>query len=420
MSNKSGAWRRVRTVGCVAKGWRLSGIVRTNLCVGIFALCTSYTGVSAASFTGLGHLPGGFSSGATAISGDGFTVVGWATSTDARQAFRWTAATGMVGLGDLAGGDLYSDAWGVSADGSVVVGSGTTASGTEAFRWTAQGGMVGLGDLPGGDFGSVARAASADGSVIVGYAETAMGSEAFRWAAATGMVGLGHLPGVGMFGDALGVTPDGAIVVGVSDSSAGTFAFRWTAADGMVSLGDLPGGGVYALPGGVSGDGSVVVGASDDGTFNRAFIWDAAHGMRNLRDVLVTEYGLNVADWTLEGASGISADARTIVGMGINPSGESEAWVAIIPEPSMFLLVLSGAAAGLTRGRRRSGARLWVAQPAGEQGAHESVTAACPRTAAIGRTTRQPGRLLGVIVLAAFLGMVGESRADHLVVYLLQ
>ncbi len=38
--------------------------------------------------------------------------------------------------------------------------------GGEAFRWTQAGGMVGLGDLPGGTFGSKTFFVSADGSVV--------------------------------------------------------------------------------------------------------------------------------------------------------------------------------------------------------------------------------------------------------------
>ncbi len=36
----------------------------------------------------------------------------------------------------------------------------------EAFRWRRAGGMVGPGDLPGGNFGSEAFFVSADGSVV--------------------------------------------------------------------------------------------------------------------------------------------------------------------------------------------------------------------------------------------------------------
>ncbi len=51
----------------------------------------------------------------------------------------------------------------------IVGGAAISASGREAFRWTSGGGMVGLGDLPGGESDSEANGVSADGSVVVGY-----------------------------------------------------------------------------------------------------------------------------------------------------------------------------------------------------------------------------------------------------------
>lgn len=77
---------------------------------------------TAGSFQGLGFLPGGYSdSKPTDISSDGTVVVGQSQSSQGTQAFRWTKATGMVGLGDL-GKDPYSTALSVSANGLVVVG----------------------------------------------------------------------------------------------------------------------------------------------------------------------------------------------------------------------------------------------------------------------------------------------------------
>jgi probable HAF family extracellular repeat protein len=81
----------------------------------------------------------------------------------------------------------------ISADGSTVVGSTASTLGTEAFRWTPGGGMVGLGDLAGGDFRSLAFDVSADGSAIVGRGKAAsLDSQsgvdrAFRWTEAAGM-----------------------------------------------------------------------------------------------------------------------------------------------------------------------------------------------------------------------------------------
>jgi len=143
----------------------------------------------AASFQGLGvgnlTVVGAGGTFANGVSADGSVVVGTAVPGDfsGNEAFRWTQATGMVGLGIRA-----SEAYGVSADGSVVVGSSTGLF-TEAFAWTQETGMVGLGFLE-GVFTSQALGISADGSVAVGTS----GNEAVRWTQ-TGIVGLGDLPG---------------------------------------------------------------------------------------------------------------------------------------------------------------------------------------------------------------------------------
>jgi len=344
-------------------------------------------------FVGLGVLPGGASSYASGVSAFGSVVVGGSDTTSGQQeAFRWTASEGMVGLGSLAAGGT-SEALGVSADGAVVVGGsssplqprgeafrwtasdgmvglgflpgfprslasavsgdGSVVVGTsllagpgsvQAFRWTSGGGMVGLGDLVGGAFQSSAYDISADGSVVVGQGDSGTFHEAFLWTSEGGMVGLGGKPsGAG------GVSDDGAVVVGFSGSQA----FRWTASEGMVGLGNPPSlVSSYAID--VSADGSVVVGFAAEPTTSvrRAFIWDASHGMRLLQEVLVNDYELDPTGWTLSEATGISSDGLTIVGNGTNPSGQREAWIAVIPEPSVSLLFALGLA-GLAGWRRR-------------------------------------------------------------------
>ncbi len=62
-------------------------------------------------------------------------------------------AASFTGLGDLPGGSINSGAFGISDDGLVIVGIGESApSGvSEPFRWTSGGGMVGLGTVGGGD-----------------------------------------------------------------------------------------------------------------------------------------------------------------------------------------------------------------------------------------------------------------------------
>jgi probable HAF family extracellular repeat protein len=296
---------------------------------------------------GLGDLPGAlYESRSLAVSADGSVIVGRSDigngSTGVyEEAFRWTESDGMVGLGDLPGGLVISAARGVSADGSVIVGDSGIDGGTEAFRWTAATGMEGIGHLY--DWGihgnsSQAFAVSADGSVIVGgsTSESSGGShyQAFRWTESEGMLGLGDLPG-GIFESiARAVSADGSVIVGQTNANE---AFRWTESGGMVGLGDLPGFAFYSVANAVSADGSIVVGVSQDDptrydTNDHAFIWDELNGIRNLKDVL-TDKGLDLSEWELMSATGVSADGRTIVGHGVNPAGDYEGWIAYLGFP---------------------------------------------------------------------------------------
>jgi probable HAF family extracellular repeat protein len=288
--------------------------------------------------TALGDLPGGtFSSIANAVSEDGLVIVGSSSSSNNNQAFRWTQVTGMIGLGELPGGDVLSFANAVSGDGAVVIGeSSSTLSGPtrgEAFRWTLTNGIVGLGDLPGGNFDSHAYAVSADGAVVVGYSSSSNGNEAFRWSSTSGMMPLGDLAG-GVFNSiAYAISADGSTIVGYGGTATTTHeAFRWTAGSGLAALGFVP-CDTWSIARTVSGNGSIIVGDPQSSSGDCVFIWDAPHGIRRLRDVLINDYGLDISGWTLRRAQAISADGTTIVGYGINPSGQTEGWIANLAPP---------------------------------------------------------------------------------------
>jgi probable HAF family extracellular repeat protein len=344
-------------------------------------LCTTNQAM-AASFQGLGFLGDGSQSEAFDVSDDGLVVVGFGGAGD-KEAFRWTTSEGMVGLGRLQGA-AFSIAYSVSSDGSVVVGDSWSGR-DEAFRWE-NGTMQGLGALPDDNY-SAAKAVSADGSVVVGSSSstgegnepyrwengvitslgdsliggsgsayaisddgsvvvggyTASGSsypEAFRWENGVA-IGLGDLDGGPFNSTAVGVSVDGSVIAGHGTSGAWVGEpFRWENGV-MTGLGHLPGSGnesshVYAI----SGDGSIIVGKRQDGLVEDAFVWDTGHGMRNLQEVLENDYGLDLSGWTLRRALGISNDGMKIVGYGTNPDGYQEAWIAVIPEPSLAILLL--------------------------------------------------------------------------------
>jgi len=127
------------------------------------------------------------------------------------------------------------------------------------------------------------------------------------------------------------------VVAGEHALSAGYEAFRWTEHSGLVDLGDVnPGGYPNSTAAAVNADGSAIVGICSSG----ACIWDAAHGMRDLAALLMQEFGLDLSGWTLSIATGISADGTVIVGNGINPDGDREAWRAVIPEPATVTLLV--------------------------------------------------------------------------------
>ncbi len=320
----------VNADGSVVVGWGINALSQSE----------AFRWTQATGIVGLGFIGGGGPfpySAAAGVNADGSVVVGVssnASNNPQYEAFRWTQATGMVGLGFLAGGEPFSasEAYGINADGSVVVGDSTNAANQrEAFRWTQATGMTGLGFISGGGLSpySYATGVNADGSVVVGISSIASiktEGEAFRWTQATGMVGLGFVAGDNSSA-AYGLNADGSVVVGFSYGPSRPEAFRWTQATGMVGLGFVAGDNSSAAYG-VNAAGSVVVGVSTNAlNQGEAFRWTQATGMRSLAGLL-TAAGVNLGGWQLFRATAVSANGQFIVGQGIDPSGNGEAYVA--------------------------------------------------------------------------------------------
>lgn len=165
----------------------------------IVGFCSQSSGFRAVRWTSggvqnLGELSTGLSGGTAAygVSADGSVVVGESHS----RAFRWTSAAGMQNLGTL--GPSNSSAYAVSADGAVV--AGYTGSVT-SWRWTVATGMVGI--APG--VHSLAKDMSADGSVIAG--------SGFIWRAIDDSVQLIPCSIAGGNGESFPINADGTLGV---------------------------------------------------------------------------------------------------------------------------------------------------------------------------------------------------------------
>ena len=317
---------------------------------------------AAASFQGLGTIAGWSQSQAWGVSGDGKVVVGQLSrlGSDTR-AFRWTASAGMQDLGTLGGAN--SEAYAASGDGAAIVGRATNTSGNyRPFRWTPTGGMQELPSSPPEFLSGDALDVSADGNSVVGlfgfserwtatrgledlgsFSSRGISSDgqvvvgnnghAVRWTAAGGLQDLGTVGGTESFAD--DASGNGSVVVGQSrDATPWGFwkAFRWTAATGMRDIGTL--GGPMAAAYNVSDNGSVVVGralTSSSSASDRAFRWTPQKGMQNLQQLLQNAGVTSVSGWILLGATGVSADGTVIVGEGINPAKQREAFRAVLP-----------------------------------------------------------------------------------------
>jgi probable HAF family extracellular repeat protein len=208
------------------------------------------TGADAFRWSQAGGLQTIPSARADAITGDGTTLVG---TNNAGQAFLWKSNTVQL-LGFLPGG-FTSFAFNISDDGKVVVGKGSSTRspfGDDAFRWTAQTGMVSLGDLPGGQYNSSAWAISGDGGTIVGSSESFSGPAAFIWDSTRGMRDLRQVlindfhvnPGAWTLQSAISISADGTTILGYGVDPSGRIA-PWIVTIPEPSAGLLPMAGLF-------------------------------------------------------------------------------------------------------------------------------------------------------------------------------
>jgi hypothetical protein len=275
------------------------------------------------------ELPSGASE-AKAISDDGRTVLGsmpqeFAPGQWAEVAALWTEASGQwTSLGFLPNAGFCpsrSNGYELSADGTVAVGLSWVGCSGRGFRWTAATGMVELQNLANGS--NRASVVSADGNLIGGFAQGQFTRTPTLW----GPSGAGQLldpPAGAARGEVWAMNQTGTVVLAEWDGKATKITnggtVRTTIGNGTL----LP--GWTGHPTGIAGNGTVIGFDSLAGN-RRAWIQVGGTGpLVELREFCVAN-GANVpVDMLLEVPRAISLDGRTIVGHGF-----SGAWMVRLP-----------------------------------------------------------------------------------------
>lgn len=230
--------------------------------------------------------------------------------------YYWSDPTGLVTIGDALSIGAVSD------DGNWVAGM-HASGGTMAFRWSMASDMEDLGDLAGGGVQSEAYGISADGSTACGYSVATAGSFAFIWTKVGGMISMGDLLGGSNQSYCLAINPLGDVAIGWSSSGKGNEAFRWSKAGGMTALG-VPGGAGWknSRAGALSADGNVIVGYTDTGFGDESAVVWTPSGKMQLLDAYLTGLGVDLTGWQMKRAVGVSHDGKSIVGWGFTGAGQ--------------------------------------------------------------------------------------------------
>src|SRR5262249_20133276 len=249
-------------------------------------------------------------------------------------AAKWLGGTDWQPLGPIPGGgpcdtDLAS-AWGVDHYGQTLVGLGWPPQACRPHRATWELGAGG----PATDRGTLvpnsatrANAISGDGRVIVGWQDDEFGNRlGARWV--NGVEEYITTPAGENVGEVEAVNFDGTTMIGSSYPYGNglRIAWVWTARRGFTAIDSGPVFS-YNTPTAVSEDGSVVGGLAREQSQGRARAWI----FKNNSLIWLTDYLNNkkklAQGWIITSVAGISGDGTTIVGEGIDPSGQAEGFV---------------------------------------------------------------------------------------------
>jgi probable HAF family extracellular repeat protein len=289
------------------------------------------TGVANADGTALG------------ISADGKIKVGTAQGGTGGSAAYWDMNNQLHSLPKGAGDDATVSALAISPTGSTIAGyvQFTTQFGSafEAVLWTPGGtGLTRLG-MPSGFESTVASAISDDAAFVAGHAikvDRSVQPPVFQMRAVQQAPGqpIHTLPTLGGNVDTFsyGVSELGSYTVGES----GTNAVLWS----NLGVELFPGGGesiAYAVrlnpssPGG--GVGRAVGARTLFGENQKAVMWSLVPPRDEgpIKDILQFIYKKSIGTWELTAGYALSQNGYLVGGEGINPNGQTEGWIAVLP-----------------------------------------------------------------------------------------
>ena len=179
----------------------------------------------------LGSTVSGRSTRATAANSDGSVIAGWQDSSSGfRQGAVWT--NGVQNLITHPNGDSATEAGGISADGLWVSGGQGFSNNYQAWKWSAATGIIDIGPAPTSGWRGAATGLTANGSKAVGFYRPwpapATFGRGFIHTDIDGMVDLTDYAitlGIDVQGATLalplGISQDGSTVVGVTNSGQG-------------------------------------------------------------------------------------------------------------------------------------------------------------------------------------------------------
>jgi probable HAF family extracellular repeat protein len=262
---------------------------------------------------------GGDTGTAFALNQIGYSVGYAATATNDKHAFVWSDIFNKLDIGTLPGG-TFAAAYDINDANQVVGESEIAPLQDRGFVWQKATGMQMILSFNG--TGATGANGINNAGQIVGWSSTTSGAtHAFLLSGGT-MTDLGTFGGTTSI--AQKISDNGEVVgyAGLASNSASQpyHAFRWTASTGLQDLGTL--GGSRSIAYDINGSG-VIVGHSEIAPgIEHAFIYDSLLGMQDLDGLSGTP------GWTLQEARAIN-DKGQIVGFGINPQGETHAFLLV-------------------------------------------------------------------------------------------